>query len=122
MVRLLGDSTSTTSEGKKHISSFEAFMVSLASRVGTGNLAGVATAIAVGGPGAVFWMWISGIVGMMTKYAEVLLAVKFREKNERNEWVGGPMYYITNGLGKNWKWLACLFSAERILPSLLRHP
>nr|WP_122013600.1 sodium:alanine symporter family protein [Maliibacterium massiliense] len=88
---------------------FQALSTALAATVGTGNVAGVATAIATGGPGAVFWMWISAFFGMMTKYAEVVLAVKYRQRNAKGEWVGGPMYYITNGLGKGWKWLAVVF-------------
>ena len=109
MLRLLTDSSVKPQGSEKHISSFQAFAVSLASRVGTGNLAGVATAIAVGGPGAVFWMWLSAIFGMVTKYAEVLLSVKYRERNEKGDWVGGPMYYIKNGLGKGWAWLGAIF-------------
>lgn len=92
------------------ITPFQAVCTALAGTVGTGNVAGVAGAICLGGPGAVFWMWVSALLGMCTKYSEVTLALKFREKNENGEWVGGPMYYIKNGLGKNWKWLAILFS------------
>ena len=87
----------------KSISSFQAMMVSTASRVGTGNIAGVAGAIAIGGPGAVFWMWCSALLGMCTKFAEVTLAVYYRERSETGEWVGGPMYYIKNGLSKHWQ-------------------
>ena len=87
----------------------------LAATVGTGNIAGVAGAIAIGGPGAVFWMWISAILGMCTKFSEVTLAVHFREKNEKGELVGGPMYYIKNGLKKHWHWLAYLFSIFGVL-------
>ena len=83
--------------------------------VGTGNIAGVAGAIAIGGPGAVFWMWISAILGMCTKFSEVTLAVHFREKNADGDLVGGPMYYIKNGLKKNWHWLAYLFAAFGVL-------
>lgn len=78
--------------------------------MGTGNIAGVAGAIAIGGPGAVFWMWISALLGMCTKFCEVTLAVHCRERNEKGELVGGPMYYIKNGLGKKWHWLAVLFA------------
>ncbi len=92
---------------------FQAVCTALAATVGTGNIAGVAGAIAIGGPGAVFWMWISAILGMCTKFAEVTLAVHFREVNANGELVGGPMYYIKNGLGKKWVWLAYLFSAFR---------
>lgn len=97
------------------ITPFQAVCTALAATVGTGNIAGVAGAIAIGGPGAVFWMWISAILGMCTKFAEVTLAVHFRETNENGELVGGPMYYIKNGLGKKWQWLAVLFSAFGVL-------
>lgn len=92
------------------ISPFSALMTSLAATIGTGNIAGVATAIFLGGPGAIFWMWVTALVGMATKYAEAVLAVKYREVDENGAYVGGPMYYIKNGLGKNWHWLAFLFS------------
>ncbi len=98
-----------TTEGA--VSPFKAMCTALAASIGTGNIAGVSGAIAIGGPGAVFWMWMSALLGMCTKFSEVTLAVKFREKNANGDWVGGPMYYITNGLGKNWKWLACIFAA-----------
>lgn len=102
MVRLLGDSTSNKSvDGKKHISSFEAFMVSLASRVGTGNLAGVATAIAVGGPGAVFWMWIIALLGACSAFVESTLAQLYKV-NGKDSFVGGPAYYMKKGLKKPW--------------------
>ena len=78
--------------------------------MGTGNVAGVAGAIAIGGPGAVFWMWISALLGMCTKFSEVTLAVHFREKNSAGDYVGGPMYYIKNGLGKNWYWMAVIYA------------
>lgn len=94
---------------------FQAVCTALAATVGTGNIAGVAGAIAIGGPGAVFWMWISAILGMCTKFSEVTLAVRFREKNEKGELVGGPMYYIKNGLKKHWHWLAYLFSIFGVL-------
>ena len=94
---------------------FQAVCTALAATVGTGNIAGVAGAIAIGGPGAVFWMWISAALGMCTKFSEVTLAVHFRETNARGELIGGPMYYIKNGLGKNWRWLATLFSLFGVL-------
>lgn len=94
---------------------FQAVCTALAATVGTGNVAGVAGAIAIGGPGAIFWMWISALLGMCTKFAEVTLAVHFRETNRDGELVGGPMYYIKNGLGKHWHWLAYLFSAFGVL-------
>ena len=89
---------------------FQAVCTALAATVGTGNIAGVAGAIAIGGPGAVFWMWISALLGMCTKFAEVTLAVHFRERNEKGDFVGGPMYYIKNGLGKKWMWLAYMYA------------
>ena len=92
------------------ISPYAALMTALSATVGTGNIAGVATAIALGGPGAVFWMWMTALVGMATKYAEVLLAVEYREKDSKGQWVGGPMYAIKNGLGPNWKWLGTAFA------------
>ena len=94
---------------------FQAVCTALAATVGTGNIAGVAGAIAIGGPGAVFWMWISAILGMCTKFIEVTLAVHFRERNAEGDLVGGPMYYIKNGLGKNWRWLAYLFAGFGVL-------
>ena len=92
------------------ISPFNALMTSLSATIGTGNIAGVATAIFLGGPGAVFWMWVTALVGMATKYAEAVCAVKFREQDENGNFVGGPMYYIKNGMGEKWKWLATLFA------------
>jgi len=92
------------------ITPFNALMTSLAATIGTGNIAGVATAIFLGGPGAIFWMWITALVGMATKYAEAVLAVNYREVNEQGAYVGGPMYYIKNGLGEGWHWLAYLFA------------
>ena len=97
------------------ITPFQAVCTALAATVGTGNIAGVAGAIAIGGPGAIFWMWVSAIFGMCTKFAEVTLAVHFRETNANGELVGGPMYYIKNGLGKKWHWLAYLFAAFGVL-------
>ena len=96
--------------GKGEVTPFQAMTTALAATVGTGNIAGVTGAIAVGGPGAVFWMWISALFGMVTKYAEVVLAVRYRERNEKGDYVGGPMYYIKNGLGAKWNWLAVAFS------------
>ena len=91
------------------VSPFQAVTTALAGTIGTGSIAGVATALVLGGPGAVFWMWISALLGMVTKYSEIVLAIKFREKNEDGAYVGGPMYYIKNGLGV--KWLAATFAA-----------
>ena len=89
---------------------FQAVCTALSATVGTGNIAGVAGAIAIGGPGAVFWMWISALLGMCTKFCEVTLAVHYRERNDKGDLVGGPMYYIKNGLGKKWQWLAVLYA------------
>ena len=94
---------------------FQAVCTALAATVGTGNIAGVAGAIAIGGPGAVFWMWCSALLGMCTKFSEVTLAVRFRERSATGEWVGGPMYYIKNGLSKNWHWLAAFYSLFGVL-------
>ena len=99
-----------TSAEDGSITPFQAVCTALAATIGTGNIAGVAGAIAIGGPGAVFWMWISALLGMCTKFSEVTLAVHYRERNEKGEWLGGPMYYIKNGLGKNWRWLAYLYA------------
>ena len=96
--------------GEGAVTPFQAVCTALAATVGTGNIAGVTGAIALGGPGAVFWMWISALFGMCTKFAEVTLAIHFRERNDKGVWVGGPMYYISKGLGKNWKWLGSLFA------------
>ena len=96
--------------GEGAITPFQAVCTALAATVGTGNIAGVAGAIAIGGPGAVFWMWISALLGMCTKFAEVTLAVHFRERNAQGDYVGGPMYYIKNGLGSKWMWLAYLYA------------
>ena len=96
--------------GDGEISPFNALMTSLSSTIGMGNIAGVATAIGLGGPGALFWMWCAAFVGMATKYAEAVLAVNYRETDEAGRKVGGPMYYIKNGLGDNWKWLGGAFA------------
>ena len=98
----------SASEGS--LTPFQAVCTALAATIGTGNIAGVAGAIAIGGPGAVFWMWISALLGMCTKFCEVTLAVFYRERNANGEYIGGPMYYIKNGLGKKWMWLAYLYA------------
>ncbi len=95
---------------KGDITPFQALTTALSATVGTGNIAGVATAITLGGPGAIFWMWITALVGMATKYAEAVLAVRYREVDERGHYVGGPMYYIKHGLGKRWVWLGTAFA------------
>ncbi|MGB1800669.1 MAG: alanine/glycine:cation symporter family protein, partial [Gammaproteobacteria bacterium] len=92
------------------ITPFQALMTALSATVGTGNIAGVATAIYFGGPGAIFWMWVIALFGMATKYAEAVLAVSYREKDELGNYVGGPMYYIRNGLGDKWRWMATAFA------------
>lgn len=107
----LGKAFSKTKAADGATTPFQSLCTALAATVGTGNIAGVAGAIAIGGPGAVFWMWISALLGMCTKFSEVTLAVHFREKNIHGDWVGGPMYYIKNGLSKKWHWLAFAFSA-----------
>lgn len=96
--------------GEGQISPFNALMTSLSATIGTGNIAGVATAVFYGGPGALFWMWMTALVGMATKYAEAVCAVKYRETDELGNFVGGPMYYIKNGLSKKWYWLAPTFA------------
>ena len=107
MMRLLGDSTQKADGGEKHISSFQAFAVSLASRVGTGNLAGVATALAVGGPGAVFWMWLIALLGSSSAFVESTLAQLYKVKGKES-FIGGPAYYMERGLG--WRWMGVLFA------------
>jgi len=106
--RLLWQGRSSKEEGQ--ISPFNALMTALSSTIGTGNIAGVATAIAIGGPGALFWMWCTALVGMSTKFAEAVLAVKFREVDEKGQYVGGPMYYIKNGLSPKWTFLGTAFA------------
>ena len=106
--RMLLQGRKGTGEGE--ISPFQALMTAMSATIGTGNIAGVATAIFIGGPGAIFWMWITALVGMATKYGEAVLAVKYRETDALNNHVGGPMYYIKNGLGSKWGWLAFLFA------------
>lgn len=110
MKNTLGKALQRTDARAGSVSPFKAMCTALAASIGTGNIAGVSGAIAIGGPGAIFWMWCSALVGMCTKFAEVTLSVRFRERNEVGDWVGGPMYYIKNGLGKNWRWLAVLFA------------
>jgi AGCS family alanine or glycine:cation symporter len=98
------------SDKKGDITPFQALMTALSATIGTGNIAGVATAITLGGPGAIFWMWVTALFGMATKYAEAVLAVKYRELDDRGRYVGGPMYYIKNGLKAHWRWLATAFA------------
>ena len=96
--------------GEGQITPFNALMTALSATIGTGNIAGVATAVFLGGPGALFWMWMTALVGMATKYSEAVCAVKFRERDEEGNYVGGPMYYIKNGLGAKWAWLGVAFA------------
>ena len=108
--KLLWSGRQTTDKGKGEIPPFQALMTALSATVGTGNIAGVATAVFIGGPGALFWMWMTALLGMATKFAEAVLAVHFREKDKNGSYVGGPMYYIKNGMGEKWKWLGTLFA------------
>ena len=110
-VKMLWQGRQEKAHQEGDISAFNALMTSLSATIGTGNIVGVATAIVLGGPGALFWMWMTALVGMATKYAEVLLAVHYREEDAKGNKVGGPMYYIKNGLGPKYKWLAVLFAA-----------
>jgi len=109
-LRLLWRSRSSPIDDKGDITPFQALMTALSATVGSGNIAGVATAIYLGGPGAVFWMWVTALFGMASKYGEAVLAVHFRQVDELGNHVGGPMYYIQHGLGSRWRWLAILFS------------
>lgn len=107
-LQIFRDKKVLKTDDKHSISQFQSLCTALAATIGTGNIAGVATAIAAGGPGAVFWMWLSAFLGMMTNYAENTLGIKYRYKNEKGDWIGGAMVYIEKGLG--WKWLAVIFS------------
>ncbi|MBO5868955.1 MAG: sodium:alanine symporter family protein [Oscillospiraceae bacterium] len=118
MKNTLGKIFTKQEAGEGEITPFQSVTTALAATVGTGNIAGVTGAIAIGGPGAVFWMWVSALFGMLTKYSEVVLAVHFRERNEKGEWAGGPMYYIKNGLGKKWNWLAIFFCIMAAIAAL----
>lgn len=115
MKTILGKVFSREKAQDGSVTPFQAVCTALAGTVGTGNIAGVAGAIAIGGPGAVFWMWCSALLGMCTKFSEVTLAVHFREKNKHGDWVGGPMYYIKNGLSKKWYFLAVIYAILGIL-------
>lgn len=108
--RYLWQGRTAAAEDKGEISPFQALMTALSGAIGTGNIVGVATAIFLGGPGAVFWMWMTALVGMATSFSEGYLAVKYREQDELGNYVGGPMYYIKNGLGRGWLWLAATFA------------
>ena len=103
--------------GEGAVTPMQAVTTALSATVGTGNIVGTTQAIAMGGYGAVFWLWLAAVMGMVTKYSEIVLAIKFRERDSKGDWVGGPMYYISKGLGKNWKWLAALFAVLAPLAS-----
>ena len=107
-----------TTDTEGEISPFQALTTALAATVGTGNIAGVATAIAIGGPGAIFWMWMTALVGMATKYSEAVLAIRYREIDEKGKYVGGPMYYLRNGLGKSLSWLGWVFALFTMVAAL----
>ncbi len=109
MKNTIGKIFKKSNAGKGEVTPFQAVSTALAATVGTGNIAGITFAITLGGAGSIFWLWITALIGMCTKYAEVVLSVKYRERNKKGDWVGGPMYYITNGLGRNWKWLSVIF-------------
>lgn len=117
MKNTIGKVFKKQSADKGSVTPFQAVTTALAATVGTGNIIGTSQAISMGGYGAIFWLWIAALLGMIIKYCEVTLSVKFREKNEKGDWVGGPMYYITKGLGKNWKWLAIAFAVFAALAS-----
>lgn len=106
--------TSNNSDG---VSPYRALCTALAATVGTGNIAGVAGAISIGGPGSVFWMWVCAVLGMVTKFAEATLAVRYRAQNPRGEWVGGPMYMIRSGMGAKWNWMAALYCFFGVIAS-----
>ncbi len=103
--------------GHGAVTPMQAVTTALSATVGTGNIVGTSQGIAMGGYGAVFWLWLAALVGMVTKYSEILLAIRYRERDAKGDWVGGPMYYISKGLGKNWKWLAALFAIFATLAS-----
>lgn len=110
MKNTLGKIFTKSEAGQGEVTPFQAVTTALAATVGTGNIAGITTAVVLGGAGSIFWLWVTALIGMCTKYAEVVLSVKFRTRNAQGDWVGGPMYYITNGLGQGWRWLAVVFS------------
>ncbi|MBQ3527015.1 MAG: sodium:alanine symporter family protein [Clostridia bacterium] len=117
MKNTIGKVFQKQSSSKGSVTPFQAVTTALAATVGTGNVIGTSQAIAMGGYGALFWLWIAALLGMIIKYCEVTLSVHYREKNKNGDWVGGPMYYITNGMGKKWKWLAILFAILATLAS-----
>ena len=111
MKNTLGKLFTKQQAGKGAVTPLQAVTTALAATVGTGNIVGTSQAIAMGGYGAVFWLWMAALLGMVIKYSEVVLSIRYRERDAKGDWVGGPMYYIENGMGKNWKWLAVIFSA-----------
>lgn len=113
----VGKAFKKTDDQKGAVTPFQALTTALAATVGTGNIIGTCQAITMGGYGAIFWLWIAGLLGMVIKYTEVVLSVHYRERNKKGDWVGGPMYYIVNGMGKGWKWLAILFTLFAVLAS-----
>lgn len=113
----IGSIFSKRRAGSGEVTPFQAMTTALAGTVGTGNIVGVTGAVIAGGPGVVFWLWVSGFIGMCTKFSEVVLSVKYRERNADGDWVGGPMYYIKNGLGKGWNWLGSAFCVFGVLAS-----
>jgi len=117
MKNTLGKVFEKKEAGHGAVTPFQAVTTALAATVGTGNIVGTSQAIALGGYGAIFWLWIAALVGMITKYSEIVLAIKYRERDDKGDWVGGPMYYIKNGMGKNWKWLAATFALVAALAS-----
>jgi len=117
MKNTFGKMFKKTTAGEGAVTPLQAVTTALSATVGTGNIVGTCQAIAMGGYGAVFWLWLSALLGMIIKYSEVTLSIHYRERDEKGDWVGGPMYYITKGLGKNWKWLASLFCIFATLAS-----
>jgi len=109
MKNTVGKMFQKSQAGAGSVTPFQAMTTALAATVGTGNIAGITWAVTMGGPGALFWMWIAALLGMCTKFSEVVLAIRYRQRNAKGDWVGGPMYYITGGLGKGWRWLSVLF-------------
>ena len=110
MKNTLGKLFTKQQAGKGAVTPLQAVTTALAATVGTGNIVGTSQAIAMGGYGAVFWLWVAALLGMVIKYSEVVLSIRYRERDAKGDWVGGPMYYIENGMGKGWKWLAVMFS------------
>ena len=117
MKNTLGKMFKKTEAGEGSVTPLQAVTTALSATVGTGNIVGTSQAIALGGYGAIFWLWLAALVGMVTKYSEVVLSINYRERNDKGDWVGGPMYYITKGMGSKWKWLAVLFSIFAVLAS-----